>query len=610
MTLSSPAPANGAAVSLVSSNTSAATVPASVTVAAGQTSATFSVTGQTVSATTAVTITAAYNGVSQSASLTVTSTSTLTLTAAATGANKVTLYWNGIAGASGYNVYRATVSGGPYSQIAFNVTAADSGPGMTDAFMYSNASGLTTGTEYFYIVWAVQAGTESVQSNEASSLPQDGAIPWDTGDPVQILNAETAQLNAILPPDLDPDTGDFVPAEVGLLTAQGPNGVIYEGADADGNPASSYASPGYYDAVNSQIIYNDGSTQPVQPDDSTAPPATASARSFAEPLDQFFLQPRVVLPPQDLSHPFDPAKGIYREVLSQPGYVALSTTQLIFPSPGTSSGNVRLSSSGKAGQTDSADIYTGGRLVDGNNNLVSGSALDAGLTLMTSNPATDPAWQPTIQGQVNKNGVTIIDRPLSTGAGPNVVTGNQKILLYGDAGNPLQMSFATGGQDQRYLQGRVALHFKANYKLVIKGAARKILNPNAPMRYGSITFTSAQPMWRYVNRQFLQIKRVNSIAQNIPAGVSQFQNNSYLYGCAWGGDQSDDRQGKLYQYAQYSFYIVDWDQSPYVTYQAGSYPGPRDPYYKGHISFRTNAPFHSEDKINLSTTYDSVLSSR
>ncbi len=542
--------------------------------------------------------------VSGTAAVTVISTPTLTLAAAATGSNKVTLYWNGVAGASGYNIYRATVSGGPYSLVASNVSTADAGPGMTNAFMYSNISGLTTGTEYFYVVLAVQGGTESVQSNEASDTPQAGAVPWDTGDPVQILNAETAQLNAVLPPDIDPDTGDFVPAEVGLLTAQGPNGVIYEGADADGNPASSYASPGFYDAANSQIIYNDGSTQPVQPDNSTTSSATSSMPSIVEPLDEVFLQPRVVLPPQDLNHSFDPAKGIYREVLSQPGYVGLSTTQLIFPSPSTSSGSVRLSASGGPGKTDSADIYTGGRLVNANGAPVRGSALDAGVFLMTSDPVTDPAWQPTIQGQVNKNGVTTIDRPQSTGGGLN---GNQRILLYGDAGNPLQMSFVTGGQDRRYLQGRVALHFKANYKLVIKGAARKILNPNAPLRYGSVTFTSAQPMWNYRNRQFLQIKRANSIAQNIPAGISQLQNNSYIYGCAWGGDQSDDRQSKLYQY---DGYYVDWDQSPYVTYQAGSYPGPTDPKYKGYVSFRANAPFHSEDKINLSTTYDSVLSSR
>jgi hypothetical protein len=71
VTLSGPAPAGGTQVALSSSNTTAARVPASVTVAAGATSATFTVSTSVVSASTAVTISAAYGGVSTSASLTV-----------------------------------------------------------------------------------------------------------------------------------------------------------------------------------------------------------------------------------------------------------------------------------------------------------------------------------------------------------------------------------------------------------------------------------------------------------------------------------------------------------------------------------------------------------
>ena len=72
VTLSGPAPAGGAVVSLSSDNTSAATVPASVTVAAGATSATFAVTTSPVSGSTAVTISAVYGGVTRTAPLTVT----------------------------------------------------------------------------------------------------------------------------------------------------------------------------------------------------------------------------------------------------------------------------------------------------------------------------------------------------------------------------------------------------------------------------------------------------------------------------------------------------------------------------------------------------------
>ena len=72
VTLSGPAPAGGALVSLSSDNTSAATVPASVTVAAGASSATFAVTTSAVSGSTAVTISALYGGVTRTAPLTVT----------------------------------------------------------------------------------------------------------------------------------------------------------------------------------------------------------------------------------------------------------------------------------------------------------------------------------------------------------------------------------------------------------------------------------------------------------------------------------------------------------------------------------------------------------
>jgi hypothetical protein len=74
VTLSGPAPAGGAQVALSSSNTTLARVPASVTIAAGATSAAFTVTTSAASASTAVTISAAYAGVTRSASLTVTPT--------------------------------------------------------------------------------------------------------------------------------------------------------------------------------------------------------------------------------------------------------------------------------------------------------------------------------------------------------------------------------------------------------------------------------------------------------------------------------------------------------------------------------------------------------
>jgi hypothetical protein len=70
--LTSAAPSGGAVVTLSSSNTSAATVPASVTVPAGAFSATFTVSTAAVTASTSLTISGAFGGTTRSATLTVT----------------------------------------------------------------------------------------------------------------------------------------------------------------------------------------------------------------------------------------------------------------------------------------------------------------------------------------------------------------------------------------------------------------------------------------------------------------------------------------------------------------------------------------------------------
>jgi hypothetical protein len=71
VTLSTVAPVGGALVALASSNPAAAAVPASVTVAAGSTSATFSIQTFAVTASTAVTVSASYSNNSLNATLTV-----------------------------------------------------------------------------------------------------------------------------------------------------------------------------------------------------------------------------------------------------------------------------------------------------------------------------------------------------------------------------------------------------------------------------------------------------------------------------------------------------------------------------------------------------------
>ena len=70
--LGKAAPTGGYVVTLSSSNTAAATVPAGVTVAAGATSANFPLTTKSVSASTAVSVSAVLSGVTKRATLTVT----------------------------------------------------------------------------------------------------------------------------------------------------------------------------------------------------------------------------------------------------------------------------------------------------------------------------------------------------------------------------------------------------------------------------------------------------------------------------------------------------------------------------------------------------------
>ncbi len=97
VTLTGPAPTDGATVTLTSSNTAVASVPPSVTVAGGSSSATFPVTTMAVAASTPVTITASYNGTSLLATLTVLPPGLVPVTVSVVGTGSVTSSPSGIA---------------------------------------------------------------------------------------------------------------------------------------------------------------------------------------------------------------------------------------------------------------------------------------------------------------------------------------------------------------------------------------------------------------------------------------------------------------------------------------------------------------------------------
>ena len=116
ITLTGGAPSGGAVVTLSSANTSVVSVPASVTVAAGASSATFGVNTSAVAANTGVTITATYGGVSRTTTLTVTPASTSTsplpapsLVGPAADARfspgaSITFDWTDVSGAASYTI--------------------------------------------------------------------------------------------------------------------------------------------------------------------------------------------------------------------------------------------------------------------------------------------------------------------------------------------------------------------------------------------------------------------------------------------------------------------------------------------------------------------------
>jgi fibronectin type 3 domain-containing protein len=92
------------------------------------------------------------------------------LTAVADNA-KVELTWSPSPGATGYNLQRATVSGGPYTQIA-----SISGTGYTD-------TSVNNGTTYYYVVAATNPGGVSGNSPEASATPNLADAGYVTSPP-------------------------------------------------------------------------------------------------------------------------------------------------------------------------------------------------------------------------------------------------------------------------------------------------------------------------------------------------------------------------------------------------------------------------------------------
>jgi hypothetical protein len=90
--------------------------------------------------------------------------------------SQATLSWSGVSGAGSYNVYRSTTS-------SVAISASNKVANVTTTTY--NDTAVANGTTYYYVVTSLNAGAESVASNQASARPnplliQGGIINVDT----------------------------------------------------------------------------------------------------------------------------------------------------------------------------------------------------------------------------------------------------------------------------------------------------------------------------------------------------------------------------------------------------------------------------------------------
>ena len=156
VTLGAPAPSGGAVISLSSNNTGVATVPGNVTVAAGATSATFTVTTNPVSTSTPITISASYGGGTQTASLTVTA-SAVSLSSLTFSPSTVT---GGSPSTGTVTLSGPAPSGGAVVSLSSSKTGVATVPGSVTV-----AGGSTTAT---FVVTTTPVGTSASVTLSAS----------------------------------------------------------------------------------------------------------------------------------------------------------------------------------------------------------------------------------------------------------------------------------------------------------------------------------------------------------------------------------------------------------------------------------------------------------
>lgn len=522
------------------------------------------------------------------------------LTAAATGANKITLYWTGIPTASGYDIYRSAASGGPYSLIAANVDSLDPGPGLTNTYMYTD-TGLTTGTEYYYVVYAIVSGLEATESNEDMATPDPSAIPWDTANAATIVSLLSTDVEMDAAPNVDEDTDDEYPTEAGLLTAVGPDGVMYQGNYLDGSAPAAFGPSTSYDEYSGIMTFSDGTAASMPGDDTYgADPLAAPILNTGE--SRLF---SMVSAADDTSFGGN-GTGIWREVISQPGAGGFAGTAQL---PNTSNGQqiqafVRPYPR-KGLYSDACCIYTGGNDADGH-------FLDVGLMAQADMGGNyTPGWIPFVSGGALHRA--------SWGRGTDTVRGQvnngnlagHKIAVT----NETRMQFMTPALSD-VPAGTVMLNLGVPINGLLGGAINVYviddtgtLSPAPPTQYNYATFVYYVGGWTKQGNKMFQVKRINSIAQTLQyknnfgvlvhRGYPQPRTNEMfledytsLYSAGWGW--AADPKGVMINMDDR---WQTWTDDSSLTYRAGAYPFG---YYHCVTWFDQNAYFW-ENHLSLHT---------
>lgn len=161
------------------------------------------------------------------------------------GDSKVNLTWGAVTEATSYTVKRSTTAGGPYTTIATDITDTS----------YTDTD-VKNGTTYYYIISALNAGSEVGNSNEASAQPVESQTPPVTDYKLKVVLEVSEALRLSVDNDLNVNTqmswssSDPTVATVnekGMVTALAPGNTIITVKSVDGS---------YTDYINVLVVEN------------------------------------------------------------------------------------------------------------------------------------------------------------------------------------------------------------------------------------------------------------------------------------------------------------------------------------------------------------------